>query len=144
MLVADVGVSRLVQITGEALWLPERRTLDNRFGFGLTALGLGTCLRFLERRRVDVAACASLWAGALHAVVYALTPTQPGDRPWAAAELSPRLRVALAPHVHVEAGAHVFVPLIRQPFGVTGEPAPVFQESVVAFLPFVAAGAQLP
>jgi hypothetical protein len=144
MIAASAGVTRLVQITGEALWMPERRTADDRFAFGLTAVGLGTCLRFVERPRFDVAACASLWAGALHAVVYDLTPTQPGDHPWAAAELSPRLRVAVGPHLHVEAGSHVFVPLVRQPFTVTGEAVPVFQEPTVAFLPFVAAGAQFP
>jgi hypothetical protein len=92
----------------------------------------------------DLAACGSLWGGALHAVVYRLTPTQPGDRAWAAAALSPRLRVALGPHVHVEVASHLFVPLIRQPFTVTGKSAPAFQEPSVALLSFAAFGAQLP
>jgi hypothetical protein len=144
MLAAEVRVFPRVQISGEALWMPERPTTDGRFGFGLTAFGLGVCYGFLERPRVDLAACSSLWAGALHAVVYTLIPTQPGDRAWAAAELSPRLRVALGPYVQLEAGSHVFVPLVRQPFTVTSERLPVFQETPVAFLPYAAVGARFP
>jgi hypothetical protein len=144
MLAAEVRVYPRVQITGEALWMPGSQTADGRFGFGLAAFGLGACYGFLERPRVDLAACASLWAGALHAVVYTLIPTEPGDRAWAAAELGPRLRVALGPYVQLEAGSHVFVPLVRQPFTVTGERVPVFQEAPVAFLPYAAAGARFP
>jgi hypothetical protein len=144
MLAVHEGVSNLLQITAEALWLPQQRTSDRRFAFGLAAFGAGTCVRFLERARVDLAGCGSVWVGALHAVVYEPAPTQPGDHPWAAAAVTPRLRAAVGAHLLVEVGAHLFVPLVRQPFTVTGDVAPAFQEPPVAFLPFVSLGAQMP
>lgn len=141
---AQVAVSHRAQITGEGLWMPERRTTDGRFGFGLSAFGLGGCFRVVPGSVADLGACGSLWGGALHAVVYQLMPTQPGDRAWVATALTSRLRLAFGAHVHAELGVHFFVPLLRQPFTVTGESATVFQEPPVAVLPFAAIGAQLP
>jgi hypothetical protein len=154
MLAAHLAVSRWLRFTGEALWMPEERTADGRFGFGLSAFGLGACLGLLARESVDLGACGSVWGGALHAVVYELTPTRPGDHAWAAAALSPRLRITLARHhdaktgfhflLFADAGFHLFVPLVRRPFTITGEDAPAFQESSVAILPFLGLGAKLP
>ncbi|APR81318.1 Hypothetical protein A7982_06665 [Minicystis rosea] len=140
-LTAHVGVSRIVQITGEALWMPEVRANDTRFAFGLTAFALGACVDVMRQRWADLAACGSLWGGALHAVVYTLAPTQPGQRAWAAAAASPRFRVRLAPHFHAEVGTQVLVPLIRQPFTVTGSKEPVFQQAPVTAVPFAGIGA---
>ncbi len=143
-LAAQAGLAGSVQLTGEALWMPEVRTGDARFGFGLSALALGVCGSVVRRPRVDLAACGALWGGALHAVVYALSPVAPGDHPWAAASLTPRLRIPLVPHLQAELGAQVLVPLIRQPFLVTGVTAPVFQESPVALFAFAGLGASFP
>jgi hypothetical protein len=143
-LAGHVGVARSVQLVAEALWMPEVHTTDKGFSFGLAAGALGACLTLVQVRRVDFAACASLWAGALHSVVYVLAPVSPGERPWGAAEASPLLRVRLADHLHLELGVHVLVPLVRSEFTVTGFKDPVFQESVVTAAPFGGIGAHFP
>jgi hypothetical protein len=143
-LAAHVSVARSVQITGEALWMHEVRASDARFAFGLSAFALGACVDVLRQSWADLAACGSLWAGTLHAVVYALAPTEPGERAWAAAALSPRFRIRLPAHLHAEVGTHVLVPLVRRPFTVTGIADPVFQQAPVTALPFAGFGASLP
>ncbi len=140
-LAGQVGLADSVHLTGEALWLPEVRTGDGRFGFGLSAFALGACVDVVRRARVDLAACGALWGGALHAVVYTLSPLAPGDHPWAAASLAPRLRIHLVSRLHAELGAQVLVPVVRQPFLVTSATAPVFQESPVGLFPFAGLGA---
>ena len=154
MLSTHLAVSRWVSFTGDALWMPERKTADERFGFGLSAFGLGACWNILAQGAIDLGACGSLWGGALHAVVYQLTPTRPGDhflgcsvavaalasRPHPAPRRQDRSRFL----AFAEVGFHLFVPLARQPFLVSGEEAPAFQESPRAILPFVGLGAKLP
>jgi len=143
-LAAQVGLADAVELTSEALWMPEVRTGDARFGFGLEAFALGACGEVARRARLDLAVCGALWGGALHAVVYTLTPVAPGDHPWAAASLAPRLRLRLAARLQLELGAQLLVPLVRQPFTVTGLTAPVFQESPAALFPFLGLGASFP
>jgi hypothetical protein len=143
-LAVEVGVAKAAQITGGALWMPDVRASDARFAFGLTAFALGACVALVGRPRVDLAACGAFWAGALHAVVFDLTPVDPGQHAWAAAEVSPRLRVRIAGPLHAEVGVHLMVPLVRQPFTVTGFAAPVFQQAPVALLPFAGLGAFFP
>jgi len=126
--------------SASAVFLPEHRTSDLRFGFGLTALGLGACARSPERRTFAPGICANLWAGALHAVVYELTPLRPGQRAWAAASLAPSLRMSLGSRLFIEIGAEAMVPLIRDSFQVDGWPEPVFQESLVATRAFAGIG----
>ena len=133
------------QVTGEALWLPEARTSDGHFGFGLAAFALGACVDGgADGASADLSGCASFWAGALHAVVYDLTPAAPGDWFWAAAALTPRLRVALAPRLHAELGVHLIVPVTVRPFEVAGWTSPAFQEAPVTGLPFLGLGANFP
>ncbi|MDI3285113.1 hypothetical protein [Polyangium sp. 15x6] len=139
-----VAVAPRVQITGEALWLPEARTEGGQFGFGLSTLALGACVDVARTGAADLAACGSLWAGALHAVVYDLEPAEPGDWFWAAAAITPRLRVRLAPRLHAEMGVHVLVPITRRPFEVKGWTTPIFEQAPVTGLPFVGLGANFP
>jgi hypothetical protein len=80
----------------------------------------------------------------MHAVVFDLTPVTPGDYGWAGAEVSPRLRVRLARHLHAELGAHLIVPLIRRPFVVTGWKDPAFEQAPVTLLPFAGLGTSFP
>jgi hypothetical protein len=143
-LAGHVGVARSVQISAEALWLPEMAATDPRISFGLAAGALGACVRALQRGRVDLAACASLWGGALHAVVYTLIPVDPGERPWAAAEASPLLRIRLVDHLHLDLGVHVIVPLVRPAFIIRGVKDPLFQEPVVTLAPLAGVGAHFP
>lgn len=143
-LAGHVSLGSRVDLTAEALWMPEARTDDARFAFGLTALSLGACFVPVRADSVDLAACAALWGGALHAVVFDLEPASPGDYPWVAASAAPRLRVRLGPHVHLEAGAHLLFPITRPPFTVSGWKDPVFRQSPLAVLPFVGLGANFP
>lgn len=120
--------------------MPEARTADKRFAFGLTALSLGVC-RTLSRARVyDLGVCGAVWGGALHAVVFDLLPEAPGDYAWAAASIAPHLRIRAAPHLHLDLGVQVIVPFVRRSFQVSGWKDPVFQEAPVTLLPFGGAG----
>ena len=143
-LAGHVSLGARVDLAAEALWMPEARTDDARFSFGLTALSLGACFVPVRADSVDLAACAAIWGGALHAVVFDLQPASPGDYPWVAASAAPRLRVRLGPHVHLEAGAHLLFPITRPPFTVSGWKDPVFRQSPVTGLPFVGLGANFP
>lgn len=143
-LAAHVGVARPVQITAEAMWLPETRTSDARFGFGLAALSLGACFVPVRAPAVDLAACAAVWGGAIHAVVYDLQPAAPGDYGWAAASATPRLRVRLGGRLHAEVGAHLIVPINRRSFAVRGWADPVFQQAPVTVLTFAGLGVHFP
>jgi hypothetical protein len=143
-LAAHVAVAKSAQITAEALWMPDVRTDDGDFAFGLSALAVGACVDVARGAWADLAACGSIWGGALHAVVYHLTPTEPGSFAWAAAAASPRLRVRLAPHLHLEVGAHVLVPLVRHPFTATGRSEPVFQEAPLTAIPLAGLGTSFP
>jgi hypothetical protein len=143
-LAGDVALAGPVALAAGALWMPESRTGDARFGFGLAAFSLGACVALTRSPVADLSACAALWAGAIHAVVYDLRPATPGDYAWAAASITPRVRFRIAGRVHAEVGAHLFVPFIRQPFQVAGWADPVFRQSPVAGLPFAAVGAHFP
>jgi hypothetical protein len=139
-LAGHVALTARVEITAEALWMPEARTADKRFAFGLTALSLGVC-RTLSRARVyDLGVCGAVWGGALHAVVFDLLPEAPGDYAWAAASIAPHLRIRAAPHLHLDLGVQVIVPFVRRSFQVSGWKDPVFQEAPVTLLPFGGAG----
>ena len=143
-LAAHVAVARSAQITAEALWMPEVGTSDGDFAFGLSALAVGACVDVARGAWADLAACGSIWGGALHAVVYHLTPTQPGSYAWAGAAASPRLRVRLAPRLHLEVGAHLLAPLVRRAFTATGRADPVFQEAPVTVIPLAGLGTSFP
>jgi hypothetical protein len=141
---AHVELTPAWALTAEALWLPEVAAADDRFAFGLSAFALGACATVARTSAADLAACGAIWGGALHAVVRDLVPSGPGDRAWAAASATPRLRLRLASRVHLELGGQLIVPLVRRPFTVTGWDTPVFQQTPVAFLPFAGLGANFP
>lgn len=139
-LAAHVALAARVEVTAEALWMPEARTEDRRFAFGLTAFSLGVCRSLSRARAYDLGVCAAVWGGALHAVVLDLAPVAPGDFAWAAASITPHLRVRVAPHVHLDLGVQVIVPFVRRSFEVSGWQAPVFQQAPVTLVPFGGAG----
>lgn len=138
-----LAVAGRVELTAEALWMPEVNAGDARFAFGMSALAFGACASLVRRPVADLGLCASLWGGALHAVVRDLPPTEPGDRAWAGAAATPQLRVALGARVHLELGTHILVPITRWPFTVTGWADPVFRQAPVTALPFAGVGANL-
>ncbi|APR80332.1 Hypothetical protein A7982_05679 [Minicystis rosea] len=139
-----VALARSVQLTAEAMWMPETRTADGRFGFGLAAFSLGACFVAVRSAAVDLSACAAVWGGALHAVVRELEPAEPGDYAWVAASAAPRLRIRLAARLFLELGTHVVVPITRRPFVVSGWMDPVFRQAPVTAAPFAGIGVSFP
>jgi hypothetical protein len=133
-----------VRIAAAALWMPEVHAADARFSFGLTAFSLGACVELIRRGLAELAACGGAWGGAVHAVVFDLSPVGPGERGWAAVEVAPRLRLHIWGRLHLETGLEVIVPLVRQPFTVIGLTAPVFQQAPLTLLPFAGLGATFP
>jgi len=112
--------------------LPETRTDDGRFGFGLGAGGAGACADVVMTPLVELAPCLALLAGEIHAVVYTLEPTHPGGRFWAGAAALGRVRFHLLPHVFVELSAGAWAPFVRYRFEVSGRSEQVFQEPALA------------
>ncbi|MCC7381423.1 MAG: hypothetical protein IT384_06310 [Deltaproteobacteria bacterium] len=111
---------------------PELRSLDSGdFAFGLTAAGPGACARFGPLAWLETEGCASLLAGALHAVVFRPAPTAPGERLWLAAGAAVRARAHVLPALSIELGGELLVPLVRHRFFVEGRDSTVFQQGSV-------------
>ena len=140
----EISASRWVRGTAGALVLPEVRTAARDFAFGLSAAWLGACAQPWEGRGWAIAACGKVYLGAIHAVVYALEPTDPGDRIWSGAALNVEARARLIGPLALEAGFEFVVPLTRQTFQVEGRPAAIFQEPAVAGLAFLGLGVTIP
>jgi hypothetical protein len=141
---ADLPAYRALHGTAGAVFLPEVRTRTGDFGFGLTAASAGACAVPWQGSRAALSFCGDLLLGAIHAVVYDLVPTEPGDRFWAGLAATTKLRVRLVGPLAAELGAELVVPLARQPFLVVRETGTVFQESAVAAMGFVGAGVSIP
>jgi hypothetical protein len=141
---ADVEFSHHVHGVLSGAFVPEKKTSDARFAFGLTNVGLGACVDVVSTARFQIGPCAHLEAGEIHAVVFTLAPLPPGGRFWSAAEVAARARIRLFSAVFVEADAGAVVPFVRYRFAVTGESNPVFQESVVVPAADLSAGLTFP
>ncbi len=135
----DVPLTRFVHGTAGAEYLPERRTSDGAFAFGMTAAWLGACVRPLDSSSASLSFCATGQAGGIHAVVFSLTPTRPGDQVWAGASVGGVLRVRLVGPLETEIGGEAVVPLTRYPFAVKGG-STVFQQDPVAGVAYAGAG----
>jgi hypothetical protein len=140
----SLGPSEWLVPSVNALLLPEQRTGDGRFAFGLTAFGLGVCVQPSSRRLIWVRACGSLLAGSLHSVVFELLPSRPGQRLWAAAAVTPAVRLAPIAGTFVELGGEVMAPLTRESFTVEGLEEPIFRGQPVAFRGFFGVGLDFP
>ncbi len=143
-LAAGLGWRRGFQLVVSGLVLPESRTADRTFGFGLTALGAGACVDLLRSALLELAPCAELHGGELHALVYVLEPAPPGSRFWAGASATARLKLRTLAPFTVELGAGVVVPFTRPRFEVEGRAGTVFQQAVVAPVADLAVGVSFP
>ena len=142
-LVLDLGghvaLGPRVEITGEALWTPETRTADRITAFGLTAFSVGVCGTLSRARSHDFGVCGAVWGGSLHSVVYNIAPISPGDSAWAALSLTPRVRLRLPAHLHLDLGAHALVPLTRHVFQFE-DGTRIFQQTIVTVTPYAGVG----
>jgi hypothetical protein len=140
----DVSVSGAVHATVGALLLPEVRTALADLSFGLTAVWAGACVDGWGGRWGGTSLCATAMLGAIHAVVYVLEPTTPGQQLWAGVGVTPKIRVHLVGPLVWEAGGELIVPVTRQEFTVGGRPGVAFQESAVAGVGFMGLGWSIP
>jgi hypothetical protein len=108
--------------------VPETRTADGRFAFGMTFAQIGACVDAWQRAGVALGACAHGAGGELHAVVYQLLPTVPGGRTWIAADVAIRGRFSLFGPLEGTLELGAYVPALRHDFRVLGEPNGVFQQ----------------
>lgn len=144
--VAQIGAGAEV-VAGGRLWVrltgllvPEQRTADRRFAFGMTAGFLGACFDALrvgkpaEGPALSLAPCAHVGVGEIHSVVFSLLPTEPGTRVWVSGAAELLLRVSpFSPAVplDIELGLGFLTPFVRPRFFVIGENSTVFQQPVV-------------
>jgi len=138
-------VSSRVSVFAAALFVAEERTADRRFGFGLTAGGAGATVDVLRLGPLDLAVSAALLPGAIHAVVYDLTPTEPGARFWLGATGVARARVRVLPSTFVEIAGGATLSLVRYDFATTGTAGEtVFRGVPVAPVAFLGIGRTFP
>jgi hypothetical protein len=131
-----------ILVTGALL--PEQRTGDGRYGFGLSAGGVGACVDVLASKRFELAPCATALLGEIHSVVYALVPTSPGDRFWGGVAAIARVRARVLSPLFVELGLGAWIPAVRYQFDVTGRSGPVLQETWAAPVVDFGVGAAFP
>jgi hypothetical protein len=141
---SDVEVARAIEVTAGALYLPEVHTANGDFAFGLTAGWAGACFLPIEAPRARLSLCGMGLLGAIHSFVLAFEPMNPGERLWAAAALSPRVRVRVAGPVIVDVGGDVIAPLKRDNFLVENRPNTVFQETTFVGTVFAGLGVEIP
>jgi hypothetical protein len=126
------------------LYLPEVRTGDQGFAFGLTAAWLGGCAEPWRTSVGSLAICGKALLGAIHSVVYTRPTESPGDRVWGAVSLSMSLRLRLWGPLFGELGAEALVPFWRYQFLISPELQTTFQETWVGGLGFVGLGLSIP
>jgi hypothetical protein len=141
---AGVEAARFTEVTAGVLYLPEVHTADGDFAFGLTAGWAGACFLPVVAPRTRLSLCGMGLLGAIHSVVLAFEPTNPGERLWAAAALSARVRVRVAGPVIADVGGDAIAPLKRDTFLVTNRPGTVFQEGPLVGTLFAGLGVEIP
>lgn len=140
---AEWTVTPLLTLTTGIAWLPERRTADPNYGFGLTAGWIGACAEVLRLPSVVLGPCGRLLAGAIDAVLYtnpAVTPTAPGGRAWGGLGAGMRLAVRVVGPLRAEAGVDLVAPLTRHAFALENPSRPIFQQPPVTGALFLGAG----
>ena len=123
---ATIDVSAWFAIGLAGMVFPEQRTAapDDGFAFGLTYAELVGCfVPAATTGGLRLELCVGGTAGILHAVVYAGTPTGPGQRwTFAVAQLT-RVIIPIHRGVVAEIGLEATEPLARREFFVAGKPA---------------------
>jgi hypothetical protein len=126
-------VWRLALATGIAFF-PEREltTLGGRFGFGLTTTALGLCVDAFPPATLGLDLCAQAELGSIHAVVYQLQPTGPGDRLWGAAAASGNFYLRPWRNMRISLGFGASLPIAAYRFSVRGRTQPAFAQAALA------------
>lgn len=124
--------------------LPEVRSDDRRFGFGLAGGGGRGCLDVVGTRRVRFGPCLGMFVGEIHAIVYEQLPTEPGGRAFVATTGDVHATWRIVGPLVLAARASAFVPLVRNRFFVIGEPGTVFRQPALALAGEIGVGVSIP
>jgi hypothetical protein len=139
-LVGTLPIAESWSIAAQSLLVAESPAPDDRFEFGLTAFGLGSC--YQTSGSWSTGLCASAWLGSIGAVVHSVPPTHPGGRTFTAASVETFSRAGLLGPLHIELAGGVFVPVQRRTFTVEGLQDPVWRQPAMAGAIFVGVGLQ--
>jgi hypothetical protein len=112
------------------VFVPESRTTDDSFGFGITA-GIAGASWVWDFGIASVVPSLKVVLGALHAVVYERVPVEPGDQLWAAVAADVALRISLIHWLFLELSVSATVPITQLSFEIEGRAEPVFEGSAV-------------
>jgi hypothetical protein len=126
------------------VYFPEVRAPAGNSAFGLTAASVGVCAQPWRTPAVGFEICAKVLLGAIHSVVYKLTPVSPGDQPWVANSLDASIRARLVGPLFAELGGEAIGTWEQYTFQVTGQSPSSFQESRLAAFGFIGLGLSIP
>ena len=124
--------------------LPEVRSDDRRFGFGLAGGGGRGCLDVVGTRAIRFGPCVGMFVGEIHAVVYEQLPTEPGGRAFVATTGDVRAAWRVVGPLVLGARAGALVPLVRNRFFVIGEADAVFRQPALALAGELGLGESIP
>lgn len=140
---AALGARWRLGLRGVAL--PEARTDDGAFGFGITSAVASAEFRALSAGRFVLAATGGAWAGIVHSYVHpfpGIAAVAPGDYGWVAADVGVTTRVEIFRRVDLALGGSALFPLTRIRALVRGGAAPAFNEPAVGFVGELSVGAR--
>ncbi len=135
---------KLIGAAFGGIFFPQRELSapDAHLGFGLTAGFVSGCL-WARVAEPQIWSCIGARVGALHSVVFAPEPVQPGDRFWWAASSELGLRQHLFGRMFIEGGVAAVFPLVRHRFEVDASTSPVYQQYPALAEGFVGIGLRL-
>jgi hypothetical protein len=120
-LAAEGRLAPRFTLAGAVEVFPETRTADGAFGFGQSDALVAGCALPVASPHFELALCADARGGVIHAVVYTLEPTTPGDRPWLAVGGSGEVRFCLLSWLFT-ASASALAPLAWYRFRIETRP----------------------
>jgi len=127
------ALTRTLELGLRARAFPEVEVSgEPSYAVGGAALTFELCGVAWPAKLVDLRFCAGPSLGLLHASVLTGDRTQPGERPWLAADLGVDVAVALTRSLAFRVGARATVPVTRYRFTLENHDEALFAQSVVA------------
>ena len=139
----SVGLTPAWRVGLRGVVLPEARTDEGAFGFGISSAVVSTELRLLHVGVLSLGATAGAWGGVFHTYVHpfpGLAAVAPGDYAWAAIDGGAVATVELLPRFDLAFAARGLIPLTRTRALVRGDARPAFEEPLAGFLGELTAG----